>query len=56
MKQIIGVKVKTRQVDFTECKTDVLVVGRFVDGGPDEVIRALDRKLDGGIARLAKLI
>ncbi len=55
MKQIIGVKVKTRRVEFTQCKTDVLVMGRFADGGPDEVIAALDRKLGGGIDRLAKL-
>jgi leucyl aminopeptidase len=55
MKQIIGVKVKTRRVEFTECQTDVLVVGRFADGEPDEVIQALDRKLGGGIDRLAKL-
>jgi leucyl aminopeptidase len=55
MKQIIGVKVKTRRVEFTQCQTDVLVVGRFADGEPDEVIAALDRKLGGGIDRLAKL-
>ncbi len=55
MKQIIGVKVKTRRVEFTECKTDVLVVGRFADGGPDEVVQALDKKLGGSIERLARL-
>ena len=55
MKQIIGVKVKTRRVEFTQCKTDVLVVGRFADGEPDKMIQALDRKLGGGIERLAKL-
>ena len=55
MKQIIDVKVKTRKAAFTECKTDVLVVGRFADDGPDEVIQALDRKLNGGIDRLARL-
>jgi leucyl aminopeptidase len=55
MKQIIGVKVKTRRVEFAQCKTDVLVVGRFADGGPDEVIQALDKKLGGTIDRLAKL-
>jgi leucyl aminopeptidase len=55
MKQIIGVKVKTRTVEFTQCRTDVLVVGRFSDGGPDEAIQALDKKLGGGIDRLARL-
>ncbi len=55
MKQIIGVKVKTRRVEFTQCRTDVLVVGRFSDGEPDEVIQALDRKLGGGIDRLTRL-
>ncbi len=55
MKQIIGVKVKTRRVEFTQCRTDVLVVGRFSDGEPDEVIRALDGKLGGGIDRLTRL-
>jgi leucyl aminopeptidase len=55
MKQIIGVKVRTRRVEFPQCKTDVLVVGRFADGGPDEVIPALDKKLGGSIDRLARL-
>ena len=31
MKQIIDVKLTTRNVDFNECKTDVLVVGVFSD-------------------------
>jgi leucyl aminopeptidase len=55
MKQIIDVKVKVRKVGFAECKTDILVVGRFSDAGPDETIQALDRKLGGSIERLAKL-
>ena len=55
MKQIIDVKVKTRKVEFAECKTDMLVVGRFSDGEPDEVIQALDEKLDGRIGQLTEL-
>jgi leucyl aminopeptidase len=55
MKQIIDVKVKTRKAEFAACKTDMLVVGRFSDAGPDETIQTLDRKLGGGIERLAKL-
>jgi len=55
MKQIIEVGVKTRKVELAECKTDMLVVGRFSNGGPDEVIQALDKKLGGRIDRLAKL-
>jgi leucyl aminopeptidase len=55
MKPIIDVKVKTRKVAFAECKTDILVVGRFSDGEPGEVIRALDERLGGRIGQLAKL-
>jgi leucyl aminopeptidase len=55
MKQIIDVKVKTRRVDFAACKTDMLVVGRFSDAGPDEAIQALDKKLGGRIEELARL-
>ena len=55
MKQIIDVKVRTRKVEFTECKTDMLVVGRFSDAGPDEVIQALDAKLDGRLDQVTKL-
>jgi leucyl aminopeptidase len=56
MKQIINVSVKTRRVSFTECRTDLLVVGRFADAaGPDEIIAALDQRLGGNVSRLAKL-
>jgi len=55
MKQIIDVKVKTRKAKFTECKTDMLVVGRFSDGEPDEVVQALDERLGGRIGQLAEL-
>jgi leucyl aminopeptidase len=55
MKQIIEVKVRTRKVEFAACPTDMLVVGRFSDGKPDEVLQVLDRKLGGRLSQLAKL-
>ena len=55
MKQIITVDVQTRKAEFARCKTNMLVVGRFSDGGPDDLAEALDRALDGGIERLSKL-
>jgi leucyl aminopeptidase len=55
MKQIIDVTVRTRRAELAACKTDLLVVGRFSDAGPDEVLRALDEKLGGRIEQLAKL-
>ncbi|MDI6447537.1 leucyl aminopeptidase [Anaerobaca lacustris] len=56
MKQIIAVDIKTRKVEPARCKTDMLVVGRFSDGvSLDKVGKALDEKLGGAIARLAKL-
>jgi leucyl aminopeptidase len=55
MKQIIDVNVTTRCVEPARCKTDMLVVGRFSDGEPDETLRTLDKQLDGGIAWLAKI-
>jgi len=55
MKQIIDVDVKTRKLEPAACKTDMLVVGRFSDGGPDETLRTLDKQLDGGIEWLAKI-
>jgi leucyl aminopeptidase len=56
MKPIIQVKLTTRKADFAAGKTDMLAVGRFSDAtGPDEVFAALDEKLGGTIARLARL-
>ncbi len=55
MRQIIDIDVKTRKAEFARCKTDMLVVGRFSDGGPGEIIQALDEKLDGAVARLARI-
>ena len=55
MKQIIHVDVKTTKAEYGACKTDMLVVGRVSDAGPDKIIRALDRKLGGAIDRLVRL-
>jgi len=55
MKQIIDVHVTTRRAECTACKTDMLVVGRFSDGDAGEILQALDKKLDGAIARLARI-
>jgi leucyl aminopeptidase len=56
MKEIINVELKTRNVDFSTCKTDVLAVGTFCDAKElDKPNRELDDKLDGAISRLIKL-
>ena len=56
MKQIIEVDIKTRTVDLSKCKTDMLVVGCFSDSAAlDKTVKALDGKLDGAIRRLIKL-
>ena len=56
MKQIIAVDIKTRKVVLSQCKTDMLVLGRFSDVTVlDKAAKALDDKLGGAIARLAKL-
>jgi leucyl aminopeptidase len=56
MKEIIDVKLKTRQVDFSKCKTDLLAVGLFCDAkGLDKINSALNGNLDGAIERLIKL-
>ncbi len=54
MKPIIHVGIKTRRVEFAECRTEMLVAGQFSDG-PDVVVQRLDQKLGGAVARLAKL-
>ena len=41
MKQIIGVKVRTRRVEFPQCKTDVLVVATSSNLGAYGVCAAL---------------
>ncbi|MHC4594517.1 MAG: M17 family peptidase N-terminal domain-containing protein, partial [Planctomycetota bacterium] len=56
MKNIIDVELKTRKVDFSQCKTDLLAVGLFSDAKvPDKLNRELDSKLDGAIGQLLKL-
>jgi len=56
MKRIIEVELKTRVVDFAECKTQMLVVGQFSDAKRlDALNRELDRRLDGAIERVIGL-
>ncbi|MHC4573860.1 MAG: leucyl aminopeptidase [Planctomycetota bacterium] len=56
MKEIIDVELKTRKVDFTKCKTDLLAVGHFSDSkGLDKINSELNRKLDGAMERLIAL-
>jgi leucyl aminopeptidase len=55
MKQIISIKVGTRKAEFAECRTDMLVVGRFSDVGPDEATQALDAKLGGRLGQVTTL-
>jgi leucyl aminopeptidase len=56
MKEIIGVELKTRRVDFDKCKTDLLAVGHFSDAkGLAKINSLLNGKLDGAIEHLMKL-
>lgn len=56
MKQIIAVEIKARKVGLAQCKTDLLVLGRFADAaGVDRDVKALDEKLGGAISRVTKL-
>lgn len=56
MKEIIVVKLKIRTVDFSRCKTDMLVTGYFSDAkGLDKVNQELNRRLDGAIEQVVKL-
>ena len=56
MKEIINVALKTRKVDVSECKTDLLAVGMFSDGkGLDKIVGELNSKLGGAIEQLIKL-
>jgi len=55
-KEIINVELKTRKVDFSKCKTDLLAVGLFSDAkGLDKISSELNSKLGGGIEQLIKL-
>ncbi len=56
MKAIINVELKTRKVDFSSCKTDLLAIGQFSDvKGLDALSRELNNKLNGEIERVIKL-
>src|SRR4030042_643387 len=56
MKEIINVEIKTRKVDFAECKTDLLATGLFSDvKGLDKLNAELDQKLGGAIEQVIKL-
>jgi leucyl aminopeptidase len=56
MKNIIDVEVKTRKVDFSRCRTEMLSVGIFSGAkGLDKLCADLDRRLTGAIGRLIKL-
>ncbi len=56
MKRIIEVKLKGRQVDFAECKTQMLVVGCFSGAKKlDPVNKSLNAKTGGAIERLIEL-
>jgi len=56
MKEIIDVELKTRKVDFSKCKTDLLAVGQFCDTkGLDKLNAELNRNLAGAIEQVIKL-
>jgi leucyl aminopeptidase len=56
MKEIINVEIKARKVEFSECKTDLLCVGRFSDAkGLDKLNAELNGKLEGAIELVIKL-
>lgn len=56
MKQIISVDIKTRKVDWAQCRTDMLVFGHFADSKTlDDDIARLDKTLGGSISRLIKM-
>jgi len=56
MKNIIDVELKTRKVDFSQCKTELLAVGLFSDVEKlDKLNAELNSKLDGAIEQLIEL-
>jgi len=56
MKEIIDVELKTRNVDFSKCKTDLLAVGQFCNAkGLDKLNTELNQKLGGDIEQVIKL-
>jgi leucyl aminopeptidase len=55
MREIIDVELKTRKIDFSKCKTDMLAVGHFCDAkGLDKLCGELNGMLAGGIEQLIK--
>lgn len=56
MKEIIDVELKTRNVAFSKCKTDLLATGQFCDTkGLDKLNAELNQKLGGAIEQVIKL-
>jgi leucyl aminopeptidase len=56
MKEIIDVGLKARNVDFSKCKTSLLVTGQFSDAkGLDKLNAELNQKLGGAIEQVIKL-
>ncbi|MDD5063932.1 MAG: leucyl aminopeptidase [Phycisphaerae bacterium] len=56
MKEIIEIELKTRKIDFSKCKTDLLATGLFSDvKGLDKLNAELDEKLGGAIEQVMKL-
>jgi hypothetical protein len=54
-RQIIRIVVEVKTSDPEQTATDLLAVGVFADGPAPELIRALDKRLDGAIGRVRKL-
>ncbi len=56
MKEIIGVELKMRKVDFSKCETELLVIGLFSDTQKlDKLSGELNGKLNGAIEQVLKL-
>ena len=56
MKEIINVTVKTRTVDCSRCKTQLLAAGLFSDAkGLDKLCRELNGRLEGAIEHIIEL-
>jgi leucyl aminopeptidase len=56
MKEIIDVELKTRKIDFSKCKTELLAIGLFSDNQRlDKISGELNSKLNGAIEQVLKL-
>jgi len=56
MKENINVEIKSRKIDFSSCKTDLLAIGLFADAKElDKTTEELNSKLKGAIDQLIKL-